>query len=347
MTHSINRRQALIGAGAAAACALLRTKTGLRAAESQNKYPHVNTAVRYEVDPYWPRRPKNATWEAVPGVAVDERQRVWLFTRSAIPIQVYDAGGKYLRGWGGDLCKTPHGLSLDHQGNVWVTDCGEHVVMQFTPEGKLTKTLGTRGVAGDDRDHFDQPTDVAVAPDGEIFVADGYGNSRIVHFDREGEFVKQWGKPGVEPGEFSIPHAIVRDPRGRLYVADRNNVRIQVFDESGRLLDVWNNLLVPWGLCVGNDDDIWACGSSPMKWLPDQECLGCPPKDQLVMRFSPSGKLLALWTFPKGEDGEERPGELNWIHDVALDREGNLYVGDIIGRRLQKFIRRGPASEKG
>lgn len=341
MPHSINRRDLLFGAGAAAACAVLGTKVRLFAAEEQSPYPRVDTAVWYEVDRKWPRRPEDAPWGAVSGVAVDGQRRVWIFTRSEVPVQVYEADGKYVRGWGHELIKIPHGFRLDGQGNVWITDCGTHVVAQFSPEGKLMKTLGAPGAAGAGPDRFNQPCDLTFSPDGGVFVADGYGNSRIVHFDRDGKFVRQWGVLGTKPGEFSIPHNIVRDSQGRLYVADRNNVRIQVFDEKGNLLDAWNNLLVPWGLCLGEDDEIWACGSSPMTWAESANPLGCPPKDQLVMRFSPSGKLLALRTFPKGADGEERPGQLNWLHAVARDHRGNLFVGDIMGKRLQKFIRRG------
>jgi hypothetical protein len=262
---------------------------------------------------------------------------------------MYDASGKFVRGWGESIIQKAHGFRLDHDGNVWVTDIGLHVVMQFTPEGRLLKTLGTPGVLGEDETHFSAPTDMAISPAGDVFVADGYGNSRIVHFDRNGTFVKAWGKLGVTPGEFSIPHAIVRDSKGRLYVADRNNVRIQVFDESGKLLDEWRNLLVPWGLHIAKNDDIWACGSSPMPWIGDQPCVGAPPKDQLVMRFAPSGKLLALWTIPLGEDGKEKPGEVNWIHEIAVDSHGDIYAGDINGKRLQKFIRQdgdGPTDSK-
>ncbi|MBN1393555.1 MAG: hypothetical protein JW959_00795 [Pirellulales bacterium] len=342
MSLPMSRRQMFFRAGAAAACAALGSKLKLLAAEYEDPYPHVDAAAWYEVDPRWPRRSESAPWGAMSGAAIDRRRRrIWLFTRSEVPVQVYDAEGKYIDGWGHELIKVPHGFRLDDQDNIWITDCETHVVAQFTPKGKLLKTLGTPNVAGDDGGHFNQPTDMTITPEGEVFVADGYGNSRIVHFDRDGRFVNQWGKLGSAPGEFSIPHNIVRDSRGRLYVADRNNVRIQVFDPRGKLLDVWSNLLVPWGLCMSENDEIWACGSSPMTWAESKTPLGCPPKDQLIMRFSPSGKLLSLWTFPKGEDGQEKPGELNWLHDVAVDSQGNLYLGDIMGKRLQKFIRHG------
>jgi sugar lactone lactonase YvrE len=181
------------------------------------------------------------------------------------------------------------------------------------------------------------PTDMAFAKNGDIFVSDGYGNSRIVHFDKTGKFIKDWGELGSKPGQFSIPHAIAIDSKERLYVADRNNVRVQVFDTAGKLLDVWNNLVTPWGFCMTKDDELWVCGSSPQVWRADDSAVGCPPKDQVLMRFNTDGKLLQLWTTPKGIDGLERPGELNWVHCVATDSQGNLYAGDIKGKRAQKF----------
>jgi DNA-binding beta-propeller fold protein YncE len=311
----------------------------IAAAEPKLNYPRVNLANWYRVDPTWPRRPDNVSWGAMSGIAIDKACRIWVFTRAKTPVQVYDAAGNYVRGWGDGLIKSAHGLRLDHDGNVWVSDEKAHVVMQFTPEGKLLKTLGTPGVPGEDGTHFNRPTDMAFSPRGDVFVTDGYGNNRVVHFDRDGRFVKAWGKLGVKPGEFSVPHAIVRDSKGRLYVADRNNVRIQVFDENGKFLDEWRSLLVPWGLCVTANDEIWACGSSPMPWIGNQDRLGAPPKDQLVMKFAPSGKLLTLWTIPKGEDGKERPDEVNWLHCIAADARENLYLGDVRGQRIRKFVR--------
>jgi hypothetical protein len=302
-------------------------------------HPHKNLATCYQVDPVWPQKPANLAWGAVPSVVLDKNENVWVFTRSDSPVQVYDAAGKFIRSWGDGQFKIPHGMQFDSDGNVWVTDVGLHLVMQFTPDGKLLKTLGTRGVPGEDATHFNKPTDVAVSPSGDVFVADGYANYRIVHFDRNGRFVKEWGKFGFGPGEFALPHAIVRDSKGRLYVADRSNVRIQVFTENGDFLDEWRSLIVPWGLYIGKNDEIWVCGSSPMPWLENQEYLSCPPKDQVVMQFAPEGKLLSLWTIPMGETGKEKPGDVNWLHGIAIDSHGNLFLGDIKGKRLQKFTR--------
>jgi hypothetical protein len=127
-------------------------------------------------------------------------------------------------------------------------------------------------------------------------------------------------------------------------VADRNNARIQVYNTAGQLIDAWKHLLVPWGFWITDKDEIWVCGSSPMPWPQRSENahmpLGCPPKDQLVMKFNTDGRLLELHTFPKGHDGQEKPGELNWVHGIAVDAAGNLFLGDINGKRLQKLFRR-------
>jgi DNA-binding beta-propeller fold protein YncE len=301
--------------------------------------PRVNLATGYVVDPQWPHRPDGITWAEMPGVAVDAQDRVFLFTRSPQPVQVYDANGKFLRTWGQDILKNAHHIKIDHEGNVWVADIGTHVVQKYTPEGKLLLTLGTLGVLGRDKAHFNRPTDMAITPAGDIFVSDGYGNSRVVHFDKDGKYVKEWGELGTKPGQFSTPHAIALDSKGRLYVADRNNARIQVFDQSGKFLNEWRNLVVPWGLCMTKNDELWVCGSSPMQWRKEDQSLGVPPKDQVFMKFNTEGKLLQLWTVPKGADGLEKPGECNWVHAIAADSKGNLYVGDIRGKRAQKFLR--------
>lgn len=307
-----------------------------------SKYPRVNVAATYVVDPSWPARPADFYWGHVPGVAVDAKDNVYVFTRSTPPVQVYDSSGKYLRGWGDKTIASAHHIKVDPAGNIWTTDIQNHTVEKHTPDGKLLMTLGTSGKAGRDQSHFNKPTDVAVTPAGDIYVADGYGNARIVQFDKNGKYLREWGELGHGPGQFSIPHAIAVDSKGRLFVADRNNVRVQVFDPQGKFLAEWRDLIVPWGLCMTKNDELWVCGSSPMQWRKEDDALGCPPKDQIFMRFNTDGKLLQLVTLPKGLDGLERPGEVNWVHAIAVDSKGNMYLGDIKGKRAQKFERREP-----
>jgi DNA-binding beta-propeller fold protein YncE len=314
------------------------------------RYPRVNSATCYEVDSSWPRKPSEFVWKDVPGIAVDANDNVYVFTRSVPPVQVYQADGTFVRAWGQDTVGKAHHIKVARDGTIWLSDIGLHVVRQFTPEGKLLKTLGTPGEPGEDATHFDKPTDMVVTPAGDVFVTDGYGNNRVVHFDRDGKFVKQWGQLGNGPGDFSIPHAIALDSKGRLYIADRNNVRIQVYDQQGKLLNSCRDLMVPWGLAMMPDDTLWACGSSPMPWRDDPKypnaTPGIPPKDQLFLKFdTATGKVLQIWTVPKGEDSQERPGDLNWVHCIAVDSHGNLYAGDINGKRAQKFVRR-PGEQK-
>lgn len=306
-------------------------------------FPRINLAPWYEVDASWPRKPAQFEWKAVPGIAVDKEDQVYVFTRSKPPVQVYKSTGEFVRAWGDDTIGNAHHLKIDHAGHVWVADIGLHVIRQFTPEGKLLRTIGLPGEKGQDERRLNMPTDMAITKSGEVFVSDGYGNNRIVHFDAHGQYVKEWGRMGVGPKEFSLPHAIALDSQGRLYVCDRNNNRVQVYSQSGELLDSWANVLVPWGFWVTEQDEIWVCGSSPMPWLEDPKYpgapLGCPPKDQLVMKFNTAGRVLQVWTIPKGTDGAEKPGDVNWVHCVAFDSKGDMYLGDIIGLRAQKFVR--------
>jgi len=272
------------------------------------------------------------------GIAIGPGDQIWTFNRGAMPVQVYTPDGKFVRSWGQGDFREPHQVRIDPKGNVWLVDSGLHVVKKFTSEGKLLLTLGTPGEPGEDSTHLNRPTDVAVSAAGAVFVSDGYGNNRVVHFDERGGFVKSWGGLGVGPGEFSLPHSIALDSRGRLFVADRNNARVQVFDQTGLFLDEWRDLMVPWHIVVSDRDLVYVCGSSPMRWpkLPIPGLIvGIPPKDQLIMVFAPDGRAKELWTFPKGQ----KPGELDWVHALAVDRQGNLYLGDIQGKRAQKFLR--------
>jgi sugar lactone lactonase YvrE len=323
-------------------CVLLLAAMTVPAQEKEPKYPHVNVAVSYEFDPRWPAKPADMPWAAMSSIAVDRDDNVYLLTRTSAPVQVYDKHGKFLRSWGKGM-ETPHQLRIDNAGNIWVADVGTHVVEKYTPEGKLLMTIGTKGKAGRDQTHLNMPTDVAIGAFYDVYISDGYGNARVVHYDPEGKYLNEWGEPGQGPGQFSIPHSIALDAQGRIYVADRNNVRIQVFDGKGKFLAQWRDLLVPWTFSMLKGDQLWVCGSSPMQWRKQDTALGCPPKDQVFMRFDTSGTLQQLFTLPKGIDGLERPGEVNWVHGMAFDSQGNMYLGDIIGRRAQRFVLRLPA----
>ncbi len=305
-------------------------------------YPKINLAAGYEVEPGWAKKPIEIAWDQIAGVTVDKQGRVWLFNRADPPVQVYSAAGDFLFSWGDGLFKGPHYLRIDHEGHVWTTDFRRHLVRKFTEDGKLLLTLGTPDEKGDDETHLSGPTDVAVSPAGDIFVSDGYGNNRVVHYDKEGNFVKSFGELGVELGQLSQPHSIAMDSQGRLYVCERNNGRIQIFDQSGKTLGAWKNLINPWGIHITPSDDIFVCGSTPARWT-ERGNLGNPPHDQILMRFDTTGRALELWGFPLAKDGELEPGHLDWMHGMGMDEAGNLYIGDVDEtspvHRLQKFKR--------
>jgi len=309
----------------------------------QNDDPVVT---EYDVVPSWPKRPEHVSGKGwVSGLAVDAEDRIWFFRKGPDPVQVYTADGDFVRTWGKGMFESPHHLRIDREGHVWVADFGLHVVQKFTPEGELLLTLGVRGEKGSDEKHFNMPTDMAITRSGDVFVTDGYGNRRVVHFTKEGKFLKAFGAAGPKPGQFVLPHAIVVDSKGVLYVADRNSGRIQLFDQDGKFLDQWSNVIMPWGLSVTRDDELWVCGSSPHWWFRH----GKHPeyKDQLFMRFATTGRVLQTWALPLGDIGTNKdapdtsrlkPGETVGAHCIAQDSKGNVYVGDIYGERAQKFV---------
>ncbi len=291
----------------------------------------------YAVDTGWPKKPAGAEWAAMPGITVDLKDNIYIFTRSEPTVQVYRPDGTLVRSFNTENHQAAHHIQIGPKGNIWLTDHKGQVVEKYSPAGKRLLTLGEPGVAGDDESHFNGPTDMAVLPSGDIFVSDGYGNQRIVHFDKDGRFVKQWGTAGEGPGQFALPHAIVADSGNRLYVADRENCRIQVFNTDGKLLDVWDDLLTPWGFHITGKDELWVCGSSVVPKRGGKRPPVVPPPDQVVMKLSTSGKVLMRVSLPKTADPPGKLGEVNWVHGIAVDSQGNLYLGDIQGRRAQKF----------
>lgn len=294
------------------------------------------TTSHFVVDATWPRKPDHLKWAQMPGITVDTKDQIYIFTRSQPAVQVYQPDGKFLRAWNIEDFGGAHYIRIGPKGNVWTANINNHVVRKYSPEGKLLLTLGQAGRAGADRRHFDRPTDMAVLPTGDIFVSDGYGNRRVIHFDATGKYINQWGQDGTKPGRFALPHSIVADSHGRLYVADRENARIQVFDTKGKLLAVWADIITPWGLWLTKKEELWVCGSSPVKdntgkWLV------IPPPDQVLIKLNLKGKVLLRVPLKKTTAPPGKVGELNWVHAIAFDSQGSLYLGDIQGGRAQKF----------
>jgi len=306
-----------------------------------HSYPRVDDTIGYKAAPDWPRDrpPAGGEWNApMSSVAIGPDGNVWTFNRGKIPVQVYTQDGRLVKAWGDStLFRNPHTIRFDSAGNLWIVDTLTQTVRRFSTDGKVLLTIGTPNVAGEDETHMDQPNDVAIAPNGDLYVSDGYGNNRVVVFDKNGKFLRTWGKLGTGRGEFSQPHSIVLDSKGRVYVADRNNSRIQVFDSKGKFLSEWRNIITPWALAITKNDEIYVCGSSPMLWseiAASQSALATPPKDQLFMKLDTEGRLKQLWVFPKGN----KPGELDWAHSIAIAPDGSIYFAEVMGHRAQKFV---------
>lgn len=263
----------------------------------------------------WPQLPPKLELGAVSAVATDSKDRVYVAHRAAKPVLVFDRDGKFLHSWGDNHIKSAHGLRIDPDGNVWVTDIGNHLVMKFDPEGKLLLSLGKKGDAGNKPDQFDRPTDVAVTPTGEFYVTDGYGNSRVLKFTREGKLLKQWGTKGKGDGQFDLPHAVCLDAKGRVYVGDRENNRVQVFDADGKFLEQWTESGAPYGLFLAGERLFVADGRAG--WV---RILGA------------DGKPLGRW----GTKGTAA-GQFQLPHMLCVDSHGDVYVAEVTNKRIQKF----------
>jgi DNA-binding beta-propeller fold protein YncE len=264
----------------------------------------------------WPQLPDRFKWGQVTAVATDSSNRVYVFHRGPKPIVVFDAAGKFLRSWGDELVKTAHGLRIDGDNHVWITDIGHHLVMKFDARGKLLMTLGTKGKPGESKTQFNKPADVAFGRAGEIYVADGYGNSRVVKFSRHGKYLAEWGKKGKAEGEFNLPHAICF-AEGRVYVGDRENNRVQVFDADGKFLSQWKETGAPFGLFL----------------TPKGKILLADGRANLARMLDLQGKTLGQW----GKKGAGR-GQFDLPHAICTDTRGTaVYVTEITGKRVQKF----------
>jgi len=226
----------------------------------------------------------------------------------------------------------PHAIKVspyDPDRHVWVINRDAHQIHKFTGDGKrIALTLGERNVRGTDAGHFNRPADIAFMPDGTFFVADGYDNHRVVKFDRDGRFIKDWGTEGSGPGQFRVPHGVTIDARRRVYVADRDNRRIQVFDENGRYLDEWPDIRGIVFLLATGDQHIWAMTGTTNR----------------VLKYDLQGRLLTYWGTgnidPPGAGFAQvtAPGTMNAPHAFSVDTEGNLYIADYRNHRVQKLV---------
>lgn len=292
----------------------------------------------------WPNLPDNFTLGSPTGLGLDGEGNIIAFHRSGrtwetmpisdLPVieentisKIDSRTGEILNSWGKNLFIMPHGLEVDNQNNIWVTDCGLHQVFKFDSSGNLLLTLGEAKVSGNDSEHFNLPTDVAVTDDGSFYVSDGYGNSRVIKFSKDGTYLFEWGTFGNKQGEFNIPHGIDLDSEGNVYVADRENNRIQKFDRDGNFITLWQNQLTDqlYSVTIDNQrNHLWGIDY----WIDHDSII----KGSDIFRFDLDVNLQIQF----GRTGFY-DGPISRYHDIQIDNEGNIYVGDILGNRIQKF----------
>ena len=295
----------------------------------------------------WLHLPNGYAMGTPTGLGIDSNGHIFIFSRAGrewttlMPIlstpisgktihEIDAATGELLNSWGDHFFVMPHGLTIDADDNVWVTDVALQQVFKFNHQGKLLMTLGEAEKAGRDATHFNMPTGVAVAKDGSFYVSDGYGNSRVVKFSAEGKCLFEWGTKGGGPDEFDIPHAIELDDNGHVYVADRENHRIQAFDSNGRLLKIIEDKSFG-NLC----SIVFDKNEKHLLAVDDMISMEVKHKGSDVIVFDTAGTSFSVF----GRSGNYS-GPICWYHDIAIDKQGNIYVADLLNGIVQKFKRK-------
>ena len=303
----------------------------------------------YRVIPDWAEPPDSRELGSVSWAYSDADGNVWIVDRcgqnscagrdDVAPIHMYDANGRWLKSFGEGMFAFPHGIYVDSDGNIWVTDGGGegdrgHQVFKFSPDGEVLMTLGEAGVAGGGPGHFNAPTDVLVAPNGDIFVSDGHtanGNNRIVKLSSDGRFIKSFGGTGSGPGELVVPHALAMDSEGRVFVADRNNNRIQIFDQDGEFLDEWSDFGRPSGLFVSADDTIYVSDNQSNRQR--------NPGVHRGIRVGSARERSVVAFIPDPEFDPENSGATG-AHGLAANAIGEIFGAEVYGKAVKKYVRR-------
>jgi len=282
------------------------------------------SAIEFEPIAQWEQLPEGVTLHETPGVSVAADGTVYLLTRNTSnPVIVLTPDGEFIRTFGaGTFTARTHAILAAPDGFVYCVDDGAHTVTRWTPEGELLLTIGTPGTASPkfSGEPFNRPTDVVVAADGSLFISDGYGNARIHHYSPDGEHLAAWGSPGIDPGQFMVPHNLGISGH-HLYVADREAHRVQVFSTDGTLVEVWNNIHRPCALTVGPDGNVYV---GELNGVPLME--GALGIGHRVSVLSPKGELLARFGDP--EEGEE-PSQFTAPHGIGVASNGDVYVGQV------------------
>src|SRR6202163_355663 len=327
-----------LGFAIAAAFAMSGDRSYAQGAPDPNAAPNP-----YRLDEGWAKLPDGRKIGAVFGLSVDrDGKTLWAFDRCAspdfcadsnlAPIFKFDQTGKVVANFGAGMFASPHGLYADRDGNIWATDFRDkngkgHTVTKFSPDGKVLMTLGKAGVKGAGQDTFNAPSNTLVAPNGDIFVADGHGgdtNARIVKFTKEGKFIKAWGSKGTAPGQFDTPHMLAMDSNGRLFVADRVNNRIQIFDQDGQILAERKQFAGPSGASIKNNAIYLSDSQSGAKTNPGfgQGIRIGSVKEKKVTAYIPETK------------------ELGALEGVGADDAGNVYAGYTNTKNLRRFVKK-------
>jgi hypothetical protein len=316
-------------------------------------------ANRYVEVPNFFKMPPGRAMGSSSAVAGDSKGNIWVVDRCAAnscvgskldPVMEFDAKGNFVKAFGAGLLQFAHGFTIDKQDHLWITDnvptdgtgskTQGQVVLEFDTNGKLLRTMGKPGVAGGGPNLFTEPNAVLVAPDGSLFVAEGHtrdykGHPRIIKFDKDGKFIKQWGSPGAGPGQFGMPHCLAMDTAGRLYVGDRDNNRIQVFTQEGKFLGQFTQFSRPSGIVIDRNDILYATDSESK----NKAGYGHHPgfkrgvrigsvKDGVVTDFIPD-------TYPDPEGSGTSGGEGIWA-----DGKGAVYVAEVGQKRVLKYVKR-------
>ena len=301
---------------------------------------------KYELVDGWGKYPEGWEYIDVTGICIDGQDRVYVLNRGAHPIMVFDRNGTFITSWGEDFSGQVHGGCAGPDGSIYCTNDIDNTVSKFTPEGNLLMMLGEKGVSSDSgyvqkanffeglatiqrgAPPFNRPTSVSLSSSGDLFISDGYGNARVHRFSSDGRLLLSWGEPGSGPGQFVLPHNIWLDKSDRVWVTDRENRRIQIFDVQGNLLLQWADLERPNDLCIDKDNVVYVS-----------------ELEQRVSIFTMDKKLLSRWGSP-GETGAS--ALFDSPHTIAVDSHGDIYVGEVCfahskikkgPRTIQKFAR--------
>lgn len=295
----------------------------------------------------WEQLPKGYVHRDVSGVATDSDDRVYLLTRGEPRVLVYERDGRFVTSFAeGLFTDRTHGITIGPDDSIYCVDDADHTIRKFTPDGKVVMTLGTSGFASDTGydekkptllqklqsitrggPPFNRPTNVAVAPNGDLYVSDGYGNARVHRFSADGKLIQSWGEPGTGPGQFTLPHGIWVSKDGRVFVADRENDRIQIFDLEGKFLGQWTDVQRPTDICIDRNGLVYV--SELAWWVNQQSFVHGVIDKQLPGRvsvFDLGGRVLQRWG---GEDGCA-PGNFWAPHSICVDSHGDIYVGEVV-----------------